>query len=227
MKNWLFGHTLGVLLLALLIAPLGGCALFGYFASIFGEAVPAEYKLADRPTLVMVDDPDNHLDHASRRGQVAQVVGRKLKQEKVLAGKTRLVPPSELRDLEAQLGESYARTPIVQIGRLLDAEQVIHVRVREVDLMRAPGVYEPRMTAEVKVLDAEASRRLFPRAVEMEHQWNSQGRMLSASTPVRTPNTHDSGIRTELMRELAMHTGVRIAQLFYKHQRAEPGATLK
>ena len=226
MNTTSFPRALTALLLAGLVASSAGCEIFSFLAALGGQAVEAEYKLADRPTLVMVDDPDNLLGHSSLAGLMAQTVGRKLQQAEVLTEETRLVSQQELHDLAQQLGEDYRLTQTVQVGRLLDAEQVIHVRVRSVDLTRAPGVYQPKMTVEVKVLDAAESKRLFPQSLEFDEQWNNQGYMLSTQTPVRTPEMTDNGIRANLTRELAVHTAVHIAQLFYKHKRPEPGSTL-
>lgn len=228
MKTMPVPPTLRVLLLAgVCLTLIGGCEMLGFLAALGGEKVPAEHKLDDRRTLVMVEDPDRHLGRTSLAGLMAESIGRKLQESKTLSEEGRLIPQDALRELQQRLGEDYRQTPIVQIGRLVDAEQVIHVRVRGVDLARAPGVYEPRMRVEVKLLDAVASERLYPRAMQMQEQWDNQGRVLTAELSVRTPETMDSGTRARIMRELAQHTGVRIAQLFFKHKKPEPGATLR
>ena len=52
----------------LLAAP--GCAGGGFLAYLFGggESIPAAYFLEDRPTLVLVDDPNSVLGSASLPG---------------------------------------------------------------------------------------------------------------------------------------------------------------
>ena len=65
-------RLIGVVCVAIIITT-PGCAGFGFLAHLVGagEKIPASYKLADRPTAILVDDPDNALGAPALPGVIA------------------------------------------------------------------------------------------------------------------------------------------------------------
>ena len=72
-----------VILLAGLTVSLGGCAIIGFVGGFF-EKVPAQYKLPDKPTLVLVDDPNGRFGDGALAMYIANEVGNALATNKAV-----------------------------------------------------------------------------------------------------------------------------------------------
>ena len=216
-----------VAMLAVLIVPaLGGCQIAAFFVAVSGDRVRAEYELEDRPTLVMVEDPDDALGNPALRGVLARSIENHLQDRKLLKD-SHVIDQRELRNVIAELGDDYARAPIDRIGRLVGAEQVIHVDVRSVRMVREMGVQEPQAEVEVKVIDAVGSRRLFPAVESFGADGDTRpGRRLTTSMNVTAADEPDGGSRGMILRELAERTGRDVARLFHTWYRDERGERL-
>ncbi len=199
-----------------LITAAAGCVPMGYLASGFdAQQVPARYSLADRPTLVLVDDPAGRFRIPGASAVAAGRIGFDLRERGVLA---HVVDQQEVADLTTELGERYGRTPVDAVGRALGAEQVIYVYVDMVSLHQEPGMLRPQAQVYVKVIDAAASRRLFPSS-EADTGALDRGYLVAAALP---PRTQLADHRTQVpatLTDLADRTGAEVARLFYKHRR--------
>lgn len=204
----------------------GGCQIAGLFGALSGDLVRAEYRLEDRPTLVMVEDPDDALGETALAGVVARSVENHLRARKVLRHSP-LIDQRELHQVVLELGDDYAQAPIDRIGRLVGAEQVIHVNVHSVRLLREMGVREPVVEVEVKIIDAEHSRRLFPEAASFDATGEPRpGRRIVTQMDPSAARELDQGSQSQLMRQISERAGRDVARLFYNWYRNERGERL-
>ncbi|MFA9479047.1 hypothetical protein ACERK3_12210 [Phycisphaerales bacterium AB-hyl4] len=214
---------LSMMLLAVVFT--AGCEGVAFLAGMGGERVPAQYKIPDRPTLVMVEDPDNALGDPRLSRLIASHVGFHLEENRAV--RRGVVSQSDLAELAERLDEDYRRMPIDRIGQQLGADQVIHVLIDEVDLVFEPGVYRPTAYAEVKVIDAAESRRLFPLARRMDADGGpAPGLRIQSQLSHRVSGEADTSLEAMLLQALAEQMGREIAQVFYDHQRLEGGSQL-
>ena len=150
------------LLLCLSATLLVGCEAVGFIAqAISPEKTPAVFDLPVMRTVVLVDDTNTQLGDPSHTGVIAQRVLFDLIQSKKLV-KEQTVDYQFVRNLEANLGTEFDRTPVDQIGRTLGADQVIHVNIDFVQMSVQPGIIEPKALVTLKVIDVKNAIRLFP-----------------------------------------------------------------
>ncbi len=207
-----------VLLGLVVIGCLGGCEIWGFMASGFDtKTVSPRYDLADRPTLVLVDDPGGRLQLAEAPAVIASRIGFDLQQAGVVS---HVVSQQAAVDLAGQLGDQFARTPVDAVGRALGAAQVIYVYVDDAALIREPGVLRPRAQVRVKVIDAQASRRLFPSGDDSAAGLD-RGYLVAAELPARTQLDERRVQLPATLRDLADRTGIEVARLFYKHRKEQ------
>ena len=197
-----------------------GCSLLGVVASA-GERVPAQYKLPDVKTLVLVDDPADRLPDPQLRDVVAQYTGYHLNESGALSQP--IIDPDQLRVLADLLGDRYASTPMDTLARELGAGQVIHIQIQTL-LLRAPtGLLNPNATVLVSVVNADGER-LFPQPGPLHDpaEPTPGQRLAIESGPPRYGET-DRTSQATLTRELAQKIGLDVARLFYKHQAGKRG----
>lgn len=192
------------------------------------EKVPPAYVLPDAPTLIMVDDPQHHLDNPGLARQIATTAIHYLRFHEALP-ESEFIEPREMAKLEAQLADQWPSTPIDEVGRRLDAQQVIHAKVQSVTLHVAESLYRPEAQLEIKVVSAETGERLWPPAPPLAdpdrptpgHTINIQLDYVSKESRYVGDSTPD-----DLARRIADEAGLRVAQLFYEWRRPAPGAGL-
>jgi hypothetical protein len=192
------------------------------------ERVPPQFVLEDRPTLVMVDDPQHRLDNPSLARQIGTTAVYYLQTQEVLEDAP-LIDPRQLGRLEVLLDRDWPTTPIDEIGRRLGAEQVIHAKVVSVTYRDGDGVYRPEGVMEVKVIDATNGRRLWPEAPPLlEPGQTVPGQRVSArldpDAGLSASDARDN--RGDAGRRLADELGQVLARQFYEWRREEPGASL-
>jgi len=207
---------------------LTACGGEGYLmhAITGGDKVPAVYELEDRSTLIFVDDPRDVFADPNLALTVAVNIEHHFKRNKVLAGK--VVPAARLADLKASRGEQFNRMPIDEVGRELDAEQVLYVLVEEASLEQAPGAFRPTAVVQVKVIDAATGKRMFPNPPAPNAP--------PATEPVRghvvrtemryqqSRITQSAGDLTMMKRQLAEVLGRDVARQFYRWKPPEIGS---
>jgi hypothetical protein len=94
------------------------------------------------------------------------------------------------------------------------------VFVDMVSLHQEPGMLRPQAQVAVRVIDAAASRRLFPVA-ETAAGTPDRGYLVAAALP---PRTQLADHRTQIpatLNDLADRTGAEVARLFYRHRREQ------
>ena len=213
------GRRVGSGLLLIAVMCLTGCAGPGFIAHVLAgpNQVKARYALQPRPTLVIVDDPQNELGDPNFPAVVGANVGFHLIKNQVLEP-AMVVPQDHLASLAAQLGDRYPTTPIDRIGARLKAQQVIYVFVRSVKMQVAGAYYHPVAVVEVKVIDAVSGARLFPKAGEYsDPQTTPPGLMLSIELKRQTIDPSRRHAGAMLARSLAERIGLEVAQVFYDH----------
>lgn len=213
------GFYASVVWLALACLWTAGCDAPGFFGYVVGgpPKVKARYTLEARPTLVIVDDPRNLLGDPNFPTVVGANVGFHLVRNEVLTPE-QVVPQDHLSTLAAQLGDRYPATPIDQIGTRLDAEQVVHVLVRSVNLRVDNTYYHPTAAVEIKVIDAGTGARLFPGPGDQpQAQATAPGHTLNVELRRQTLDETRRYALPMLARSLSERVGLEVAQVFYDH----------
>lgn len=213
-------RLLCVLMLLVTVAGLAGCEALGLAAdTIAPPKTKAIYNLQDRLTLVLVDDPNNHLGNDALTDQIAAMIEFELKQNEVVS---RFVPLRDLHALEHQRGKSFVMMPLQDVGRALNAEQVLHVHIEQVDVDSGPGLLQPEAFVRLKVLDVATGRRLFPSDTHAA-SGASAGYELHIRMRQRIRPVENAGDRIVLFSRFADHIGRDIARVFYDHLQNQPG----
>ncbi len=220
------------LVLTLLFA--GGCEAFSAVSYAFrgGEPVKKLYQLPPGRTLVLVDTlegPDrvNALASPTYRNIIASDIGYYLEKEEALPTGS-IVPLRELNQLAGQLGEDYARTPIDQIGKRLGAAQVIHVMIEHSSVAVVGNLYRPTAAGQLKVIDVNQGRRIFPSMMELESEGGGLPghRFATEMDPINRDAT-DAMIADVLTRQLAQQIGLETSRLFYDWRKPDLGSQIK
>ena len=100
---------------------------------------------------------------------------------------------------------------IDEIGRKVGAGVVIYAVPRQFTLVDDRGTV-PTCIMEVKVVDTETGRRLWPGPTEYEYH------RLVVELAYKSPLEYDPGKVDGLQQKLADLAGLRLAQLFFPHE---------
>ena len=199
------------------------CEGFAFLTQTFATQVDAKYKLSNKPTLVLVDDPQALLGDPSLERVLATRVGFHLVQEGVVA---EIISPDRVAELATKLGPGYVNAPLDQIGRAAGAEQVINVYVEQTDFRVEEGTYRPGMLVRVKVVDAATGHRLFPAA-----DATASGDLTTSANgyPVASQLFYKIGVGegtddvATAVRAVVERSGRDVSRLFYKYTPRQPG----
>lgn len=201
----------GACLLASVALWSGGCNLVGAGAYIIHgpEKQPAEFTLPQKMTVVFIDDRANVFPRSRLIQQAAlRATNELLKVAKVVPG---ALDPSTITRAAAR--ETTGRLmPIDEIGRKVNAEIVIYAVPRTFSLADERGTI-PTCILDVKVIDCQTGERLWPAATESEYH------SLTVELAYKSPLRYEDERLQELQQKLADVTGLRLAQLFYPHER--------
>lgn len=221
-------HVLILLATAAFFVTTSGCELVGFVAQGFSATkVKALHDLADRPTLVLVDDPSGRLGDPALPNEIANQVAFHLAGESIVS-QANLIEPHHLYGLTTKLGKEYARTPVDRIGRELGAQQVIHVYVESVSYTQNPGMYHPISTVHVKVIDAVKGKRRFPPQRTLDDESSSLSHhTVNVSMPHRTMADDGRNAVRHFGRPLAQRIGRDVARLFFDYLPRQPGEPLE
>jgi hypothetical protein len=216
------------LALAAGLSLLTGCAGLGYLANAAtgGNKVPAKHTLKPKPTLIMVDDPDRRLAQPTMVSQIAANARFHLRQNTALT-EPLLSPTDQLPRVRRDLGNDYHATPIATVGQQVGAEQVVHVLIRSVDLQYGGPVYRPQAACEVKVIETQTGKRLFPEDQSQIEGLSPRGYVVRSKLPSRHGDDTVRGARTIMARKLARRIGRDVARLFYRHEARPTAKNLK
>lgn len=213
----------------LAVLPMTGCNLIGgaAVALIPKPPVPAQHDLADKRTLVIIEDRRGMIQDPSVVRQVGASLRQSLEDEEVVTAG--FVPQSDLAALQGRLGSDFRSTSLELIGRELGAQQVIYAEITAYQLQLGGGIYQPAMAMNVKVIDIDMGERVFPPVTDPETGMTLASTSASVRTELRTVNrtAEGAGARSIVSRELAAQSGLDAARLFFEWRRPEPGDMLR
>lgn len=197
--------------LAVLLLAGAGCNLVGAGTYLISgpEKTPARYTLPQQTIVVFIDDRANVLPRSRFVNQIAmRATNEILKVQE-------LVP--EAIDPAAVNRESARETTgnimsIEEIGRKVHADIVIYAVPRQFTLVDERGTM-PTCIMEVKVVETESGARLWPPPTDYEYH------RLTVELAYKSTFEYDPNKVDELQQKLADVTGLRLAQLFYAHEK--------
>lgn len=195
-----------------LFAGVSGCNIVAPAAYIIQgpPTVPAQYKLdKTRVTVIFIDDRLNRAPRRSLRAVAADVAEQTLMQRGVLPEDKVITTRAAMR-LAAQ-EEFNAPMTIAEMGRAVGADVVIYATI-DVWTLSPDGVtLSPGARVRVKVIDAENDVRLWPSDIA--------GHPLTAALPQQTSPLASGADRDQAHLALANALGLKIARLFFEHER--------
>ncbi len=219
-RNWI---TRGVIVLMLVFScvVLTGCEAVGFVAQVITgpEKIPAVYELADRPTVVLVDDPSNLLPDPTLATLLAGRAGESLVENEVV---TQVIPPVMVERLRAA-HDDFDKWGIDDVGKQTGAEQVIYVLVQECGSTEDDLIFRPTIIVRVKVIDSATGDRLFP---SQTSAIGKDGHPLKHTNAYRDMQGASAATRAILMRQLTEGAADALAKLFYTHKAPELGSGL-
>lgn len=220
--GWPIDRMIRLILLCVVLA-CGGCQVVGWFAhGVAGESVEPVYVLQDQPTLILVDDPEQHLGDPAMARLVATQAGYDLVQNKVLKPE-HLIDIQKVDELRRGQDErKFARIPASQIGQRVQARQVLLVHIESSQLTSEPNVLRPVAKCQVKVIDCDTQKRLFPPRPEVASGimplGGDQGYIVNTTMTYRVTSDDYKNLTPIVRRAVAKQIGVQVAMLFYGHE---------
>ena len=185
--------------------------------------IDAEHTLANKKTVVFVDDPLNILPRTALRTAIGDAVSFDLMQREILTStvSTRDAIAVSRNGAGANANKLLS---IEAIARSLDASQVIYIRPTIFDIAGRSDNQGIRPTAivRVKVIDVDSKERVYPAGDRMP-----DGREVTAT--IRESDTsvlRTRAGRTQVEDALAKRIAVDVGQLFYEHDRIDLGENL-
>ncbi|MEM1422384.1 MAG: hypothetical protein AAGH64_00115 [Planctomycetota bacterium] len=164
----------------------------------------------ERTTVLLVDDLNSVLPRASLRDRIGRAAEGAMLRQKVIEEGKLVSSASARRVVSGDTNE--ARTSIVDAGRAVRAEVVVHVAILGWTMSSTPGEVSPQAVVGVKILDAMSNERIWP-AGEASF-------VRSVELPVRADREMGSGAqRRQIEDDLADRVGQTIAKLFYESER--------
>ncbi|MCH8878798.1 MAG: hypothetical protein IID34_02815 [Planctomycetes bacterium] len=173
--------------------------------------VAAEFKLADGPLLILVDDDWDQLTWPPARDLLIDEIGKHLRQAKAV----KRVFPSQKVNALRRVDPKFNERSISELGKDLGAKQVLWLQVREfVATTNFDTVSEAaRCTLRVKVFDphskSKAEMRLWPASRE--------GWYVTAKKSARDLTEYERN--EDIARMLITEAAEDIAKLFYDHRK--------
>ncbi len=145
----------------------GGCGALGLAAAKLGppETVPAQFKLANVPTLIMVENYEDPAPSLSESERVAKYIGIDLHGEDVPEKeRVPLIATTKISDLRSAQPAAFAKMKVSDIGAAVGAEQVIYVDLQyaAVETMTGSQILRGRADGKVKVIDCKTGLTLWP-----------------------------------------------------------------
>ena len=204
-------------------AAMFSCNILAPAAYIIGgqDKVDAQYALADRPTVVFVDDPNNLLpDRALRR-----IIGDKVAQE-LMVRKLVTTTISSADALAVAGRESYGQKMAIDaIGRTVGAEQVVFIDMVSFSLSPDNVTPRPQGACYLKVIDVANRERLFPTADDGFSGTDSYPIQV-AMRAVSIERYRTTSSRRQIREELANEIADQVTKVFYRHVPRELGRNL-
>jgi len=191
--------------LVFLASCAAGCAAAGALSHKFvgPPPVPAMYKPAKEPMLVLVENYRNPSAAVVDGQHLSHLVAEQLRRHNVVP----VVDPGKLETVRADPG--YAKMSIPRIGRAAGAKQVLYVNVRKIAVESTVGGETINGVADltVRVVDCATGNNRWP--------IDAAGHPISVATPWmgRGEGANESELREQMNRSGA----VAIGKLFRKY----------
>lgn len=217
---------------AAILALGSACAMLGSGCNIITPVayaiegpgtIDAEFLLANKKTVVFVDDPSNIFPRTTLRAALGDAVSFDLMQKEVLTSTVATRDAIAISRSKSD-GDAGKLISIEAIGRALDCAQVIHIQPTIFDLAGRSDMQGIRPTAivRVKVIDIETRSRAYPVSEVLP-----LGREITATIREASSDSLRSRAgRVELEDMLVRELATEVAQLFYKHDRIDLGENL-
>lgn len=145
-----------------LLASSAGCNVAGVIGYAAGGVmkIPPEYKLENRPTLVLVENYENPDLYALPADRLERGVADDLTDGKV----AKFVASQKVTDLKSTDPSDYHKMDIPELGRAVGAKQVVYVNLVQfsVDAPAGGERFVGKAEVHVKVVDSENGRTLWP-----------------------------------------------------------------
>ena len=173
--------------------------------------VAAEFKLADGPLLILVDDDWDQLTWPPSRDLLIDEIAKRLREAKAVK---RVFPSHKVNALR-RVDPKFNERSISELGKDLGAKQVLWLQVREfVATTNFDTVSEAaRCTLRVKVFDphskSKAEMRLWPASRE--------GWYVTAKKSARDLTEYERN--EDIARMLITEAAEDVAKLFYDHRK--------
>ncbi len=204
------GVLIACIALALALFGASGCNIVGpaYILVHGPEKTRAVYSLdPERPTVVFIDDRSSVVPRRSLRMLMAGEIERNVLGEKLV---------KDMISAQSALAASAAERdgkpmPITEIGRAVRAEVVIYVAVDMFTLSVDGAGFDPTAAMRVKIIDAVNDKRLWP---EDRAGYSVVARL----DPKQGGGPSNTTERARVEDELAVHAGLTVARLFFKHE---------
>jgi len=191
-------------ILLLMLTCLAGCNVVGavQYAAMGPPRQEAMYVPPKRPTLVLVENYKTPSAVAMDADRLAMLVGQELAAQQVAP----IVDQAHLSALRERKGSEFRNMRISEIGRAVQADQVIYINLVESEVQQTAGLLKAVIAVRVKVVDAHTGETLWPKD-------SADGYLISNETPVVRPeeNVTESTIRAQMLALTARHVG----RLFY------------
>lgn len=219
----------GLTALALLVGGLcaGGCTLGGIVdQAINGPTpTPAVFVLPDRVTAVLVDDPDRTLIDPRVPRTIGAVALHHMRFHGAPATAA-LVGADQVARLEARLGDAWHATPIDDIGRRLQSEQIVYARLTPIglDTHRGDEGGVPSLRLDVKIIDTATGARVWP--PEAVAAPDGYAVVVRATIAQRRARLAGKETPRQTLDHLTDAAGLALGQLFYDWTPPPPGREL-
>jgi hypothetical protein len=177
----------------------------------------AMYVLPDVTTVVFVDDRRDVLHPVRLRRVIAEQVTNELLAKKIL---TTMISPRDVMRVSATNDKYNNLLSVGELGSAVNAGIVIYVEMTAFGLTSDGHTANPRASCNIRVVDVENNRRLFP-------EGNIPYSVSDTISHVSSNRVTSSTETRELSEELAMKLGDSIAKVFYDHKVGRLGENLK
>lgn len=224
--RWLrrhFGWT-PLVLAMLALSSAAGCGFVALGAQAFEPKNKARFRMEDRPTLVLVDDLQRHLGSPANATLLAETISGNLVNEGALKN---VIAPSKADAHLIALGDRAGAAGIDDIGRAVDAEQVVYVYVESASLFSEPGLLQPEASVRVKVIDVMNRKRLFPTEGAAESEPGAmltpRGYAVVSKIGPRGVDSDSPSLRNAMYAQLTRRVGRDVARVFHEYHSRQPG----
>lgn len=207
-KNFQVWRVLRAAGALLLIVSVGGCALPGALAyKVFGPStIPARYNPPKTPLLILVENAHSGSIAMPEADALSQVIFDDLQEHKVAP----LIDPNKVHELRDHNPITFGKLSIAEIGRELGAQQVLYIRVHQLDIDAPPAsdVVRLKIGAKIRIVETASARTTWPESGDTE--------AFDVETPWQRiePGTSRSALNQEILRA----SGEEIARWFYAYQ---------